>query len=220
MALRSAVAVGSAVPTGLWAWIDHDTYAYVDFMHATNGSGWKTDPRLAWLYQRLYSKAALHGLVREVIPDDKTFWLTWLACPQLINIKILRKHFTDHSWLNLTYVSQQYAELATMLLRPRQHFSTIPLRAAMLPVVWLVVGFFNLVLPESFNKFLWQLFGWLRVISLPLLAPYQWSGVLRDCAMIAGGVGIGICSLNPLTWEPYLDANRAFFVTGAGGGEG
>ena len=67
MALRSAVAVGSGVPTfhahGLWTWIDHDTYAYHGFVNAT----WCHRP--AWLYQRLYDKAPLHRLVREVTKE-------------------------------------------------------------------------------------------------------------------------------------------------------
>ena len=49
MALRSAVAVGSEVPTGLWSWIDSDVYAYEGFIHAT------ICHRPAWLYQRFYA---------------------------------------------------------------------------------------------------------------------------------------------------------------------
>ena len=204
MALRSAVAVGSAVPTGLWAWIDHDTYAYVDFMHATNGSGWKTDPRLAWLYQRLYSKAALHGLVREVIPDDKTFWLTWLACPQLINIKILRKHFTDHSWRNLAIVSQQYVQIALMLLRPRRHLRGLPNCAFNLGMLWLFRGFTNAVVPQRLIK------SFLRITSNPIasfaIVSIMLFEVLSESWTITLAVATGKCSPNPLTWEPFLDA--------------
>ena len=72
MALRSAVAVGSevptglavpTVPTGLWAWIDSDSYAYWGFENAL------ICHRPAWLYQRLYDKASLHRLVREVTKE-------------------------------------------------------------------------------------------------------------------------------------------------------
>jgi len=195
MALRSAVAVGSEIPTGLWGWIDRDVYAYEGFQQAS------ICHRPAWLYQRLYSKAALHGLVREVIPDDKTFWLTWLACPQLINIKILRKHFTDNSWLNLAYVYQQYAEIALMLLRPRKHFREMPGRVLGVGAMWLGRGFCNAVFSPELIKGYHQFCGYLTAVFGSLVI----FSALSDWQKIAQAVANGDCSPNPLTWEPFLD---------------
>lgn len=114
--------------------------------------------RPAWFYQRLFTKAPLHQLSKEAYPDDATFWTVWALCPPVINLKILRNHFTAHSWLNWSLTVQNLGELMEVVLTPRRHMRLMPLRAFSLLGAWgfrgTMHGIFGKNVAKCFDKFI------------------------------------------------------------------
>jgi hypothetical protein len=55
---------------------------------------------------------------------------------QLITLKVLRNHFTAHSWLNVAYAIGEVSSIVDMVLDPRAHFKAMPLRVATLVSLW------------------------------------------------------------------------------------
>mmetsp|Transcript_67334 Transcript_67334/g.105283 ORF Transcript_67334/g.105283 Transcript_67334/m.105283 type:complete len:192 (+) Transcript_67334:28-603(+) len=183
------------IPNSLWAWIDSDIYAYQGFTHALFCH------RPAWFYQRCFPKAPLHQLSKEVFPSNYSFWATWAFCPQMINLKILRTHFTAHTWLNWTYFSMDIMQLIDMIVRPRANLKNIPLKCVGLLCLWGFRGFWLSVVSDYWAHKLERMDAYLSILYLPALVAF-------DVAYLSGIVALvwtGKLSKNPLEWEAQLE---------------
>ena len=163
--------------------------------------------RPAWLYQRLWPSAPLNKLCLEAFPSDGQFWLTWAACPQLLNIVILRKHFTEHTWLNWTYTVEQSGNLISMALRPRRHVRAIPAKAAYLLFAWATRWLGHKMFREQFLMFLISIGGYLGIVTgfASLLAKFGESDVAAFLELVRERK----LSYNPMNWEHQIDAKLA-----------
>lgn len=106
------------LPKTLGQWFDSSPKQFEGFMHAIPG------PRPAWLYARAFESAPLHGVCMELAPSAPTFWITLLMCPQLINIKLLRGHFSE-STLSKWLLTGQVVDFVGMVAFPKSHIMSI-----------------------------------------------------------------------------------------------
>merc|ERR1712107_4378 len=191
----AAVKFNKTIPTDLYTWMETNSYSFEGFLHAM------LCQRPAWLYQRLSDDAPLNNLVKEVFPDDNTFWFTWAFIPQLININILWKHFTAHTWLNWVCMIIQFQNILLMISAPKKHLEGIPVRCIALFLLWGLRFVGHEMFKETFITFFFQYMSVLFVLEFFYMNIYTLLsfGLLPEFTMS--------------WWCGSRDANRkAFFI--------
>merc|ERR1712224_738644 len=138
-----------------------------------------------------------HELSKEVFPSNFSFWATWAFCPQVINLKILRTHFTAHTWLNWTYFSLDVYQIIQMIIQPRAHIKAIPLKCVCLLGLWGFRAMWLKLLGEATAKTLEKWGSYLTLAYFPIFVAMDAGFV---CAM-GYAVWNGELSKNPLQWE-------------------
>jgi len=182
------------IPNSLWDWMDKDVYGYLGLKHAM------VCHRPAWLYQKLWSTAPLHGLVKEMFPNSLCFWATWAFAPQFIGMKILNQHFTAHTWLNWAYTLDASSDAMQMILAPRSHTIALPLRASSLVFSWgvraLTLKLFGEDTIKTFAKYL----GYVYLVATPMIIASRAKFFVAWCKLISKGE----LPSNPLQWEKAI----------------
>merc|ERR1711957_713240 len=77
-------------------------------------------------------------------------WFWWAVCPQMINLRILRRHFTAHTWLNWGWTIRQVSDIVDMVLLPRKHFREIPSRCKHVLFAWFLRWLGSKILMKEF----------------------------------------------------------------------
>ena len=167
------------------------------------------------------STAELHALSKEQFPSDLEFWTTWALCPQLINLKILRRHFTAHTWLNWSMTIGSVNSIVSMVLRPRRHIREIPGRTAQFIVgmgfMWVSEAIFSKEFrkfprppnPEAASRSL--ILGWVIGVQFEKFSSYlRVAGTVGSAIQLFSELQhISALGRNPLRWEEELERQEA-----------
>merc|ERR1712187_528344 len=117
----------------------------------------------------------------------------WTFCPQFISLKILRTHFTAHTWLNWSYTLYQCQDFFNMILKPRTHLKTIPLRATGLLTLWFSRWLSLKIFSKEFYATLTHYSSYMLIGLIPIQMISLGLGIV--------GVSSGSLGWNPLLWE-------------------
>lgn len=87
---------------------------------------------------------------------------------QLITLKILRFHFTAHSWLICAYALHEISSVVDMVLEPWEHLKGIPDRCCALLACWVARYIGWKIFNQRFLRFLFKIGCFCGLLAIPV----------------------------------------------------